>query len=131
MSKVNDAMSSSVHGLFRGPAHVEDNKENRPAPGKEGAGNGEQERRAYARKTPLGAASLGGRPVVKDGKPRERRKTIYTSSTYDSDQYYELRRIALEENVPLKEVLYQFIKVGLEAFKNGDVSFEEYKQSLM
>ena len=83
--------------------------------------------RQAVKSTPLGSASKAGRPV-KGAKtnlwPKER--TMYTSNAFDINQYEKLREISRRDNVPIKEVIYQMIEIGLEAYDKGKFTFDYY-----
>lgn len=88
----------------------------------------EKPKRAPSMRTPLGPSSYRGRPAGGRGKEWSAERSYYTSNAYDKQQYEELRTLAYKENVPIKEIIYQFLRIGLEAFKNGEFNFDYYRQ---
>ena len=80
-------------------------------------------------RTRLGMSSAGGRPRKDSEKNHSwpSSRTTYTSNAYDVAQYATIRNIALKENVPIKEVLYQFLQIGLDAYTAGEFNFDYYK----
>ena len=125
-------MSEGIKALFEKRNERNDHaKENASGTASKQSGKKKGTKTEDVPRTPLGMASLGGRP--KAGSPStswSKNRTLYTSNAFDKDQYNEVRRIAFEQNVPVKEVLYQFIKIGLEQFKDGKFDFDYYKKLL-
>lgn len=80
-------------------------------------------------RTRLGMVSAGGRPRKDSAHDHSwpASRTTYTSNAYDVAQYATVRNIAQKENVPIKEVLYQFIQMGLDAYMDGNFNFDYYK----
>lgn len=126
MAKNNNDMSEGIKTLFAKKAAGASHQEVQQ-PGKTPKRQREKANPEPPVRTPLGANSSGGllRTVKEAAWAKER--TLYTSSAFDREQYEELRKLSFKENVPLKEILYQFIKIGLEAYKNGKFDFQYFR----
>lgn len=119
MAKKDDAMREGVAALFK-KAPQKPPKEKAPS---------SNNRVVQPPRTKLGMSSAGGRP--RRDNPHDHSwpasRTTYTSNAYDVAQYALIRNIAKKENVPIKEVLYQFLQIGLERYQAGAFDFDYYK----
>lgn len=121
-AKKNSEMQDGVAALF-----ANKNPRAKEKPTQE-AVLSEKPKRAPSMRTPLSISSYRGRPPKNaEKKFWSASRSYYTSNAYDKDQYEEIRSIAYKEGVPIKEILYQFIQIGLEAFKKGDFNFNYYR----
>jgi hypothetical protein len=120
MAKKDDAMREGVAALF---------KKAPQKPPKEKAPSSNNRVVQPPPRTKLGMSSAGGRP--RRDNPHDHSwpasRTTYTSNAYDVAQYALIRNIAKKENVPIKEVLYQFLQIGLERYQAGAFDFDYYK----
>lgn len=67
---------------------------------------------------------------VRHVKDASRGEDISTSIRFNLEQYNEIRRISYDENIPIREVMYQMLQSGLEAYKKGKINFDYFRQSL-